>query len=309
MRRHQREPDGLSGDGVIPTLAELVALRAIAIAPGRARRVRASTAGFAPSALRGRGMEYAESREYTRGDDARHMDWRLTARTGRPHTKVFQAERERMTLIVADTAPSMYFGSRVRFKSVQAARAGALVAWSGAAEGDRIAALRGSAREAPVPPGAGTRGALHAIEALSRWYATRPAEDLGLAHALERAQRLLRPGARLVVLADASSLPGIPPHRWTALARHHDVVVVIVFDPFETDPPRLALPVSVDGRPVAFPLEVDAVRRRWLAAFAQPLHEALAELPGRGVRAMALSTADPSEACLALLAGAVARVA
>jgi len=97
-------------------------------------------------------MEYAESREYAQGDDARHIDWRLTARSGKPHTKLFQAERERLTLVVADTAPALYFGTRTRFKSVQAARAGAVAVWASVRDGDRVAALRGSLKEAPVPP-------------------------------------------------------------------------------------------------------------------------------------------------------------
>ena len=80
-------------------------------------------------------MEYAESREYVAGDDARHIDWRLTARTGRAHTKLFQAERERLSLIVADTSPALYFGTRVRFKSVQAARASAVAAWAAVRDG------------------------------------------------------------------------------------------------------------------------------------------------------------------------------
>ena len=127
-------------------------------------------------------MEYAESREYAIGDDARHIDWRLTARSGKPHTKLFQAERERLTLIVADTAPALYFGTRVRFKSVQAARAGAIAAWAAVRDGDRIAALRGSTREAPVPPAAGPRGALRALDALVRWYA----QEIGRASCRER---------------------------------------------------------------------------------------------------------------------------
>lgn len=139
-------------DGIVPTLSELVGLRALVQGRRGARLGRHGVQGQALSNLRGRGMEYAESREYAQGDDARHIDWRLTARSGRTHTKLFQAERERLTLVVADTAPSLYFGTRVRFKSVQAARAGALAAWLAARDGDRIAALRGSHREAPVPP-------------------------------------------------------------------------------------------------------------------------------------------------------------
>ncbi|MGI8561239.1 MAG: DUF58 domain-containing protein, partial [Luteimonas sp.] len=146
-------------DGITPTLAELIALRGLAHGRREPKRGRHGVGGRAPSPLRGRGMEYAESREYARGDDARHIDWRLTARSGKPHTKLFQAERERLTLVVADTAPALYFGTRLRFKSVQAARAGAVAAWAAIRDGDRVAALRGSAQEAPVPPAAGPRGA------------------------------------------------------------------------------------------------------------------------------------------------------
>ena len=103
--------------GVAPRLADLVALRALVQGRRPPHRGRHGVQGHALSNLRGRGMEYAESREYAAGDDARHIDWRLTARSGKAHTKLFQAERERLTLVVADTAPALYFGTRTRFKS------------------------------------------------------------------------------------------------------------------------------------------------------------------------------------------------
>jgi uncharacterized protein (DUF58 family) len=254
-------------------------------------------------------MEYAESREYTVGDDARHVDWRLTARTGRPHTKVFHAERERLTLVVADTAPSLYFGTRVRFKSVQAARAGAIAAWAAVGEGDRVAVLRGAPREAPVAPAGGPRGALRVIDALRRWYTQRPDDDTGLADALERAQRLLRPGARLVVLADAGSLEAIPAHRWPGLARHHEVVLILPCDPLELEPPRARLPFATASGRLDVDLEVQSVRQRWLDTFAAPLRHAVRDLPSRGVRAIALPTDEATESCLAVLRGPVAQVA
>src|SRR5262245_44307244 len=191
-----------AGDGIRPVLAELLALRGAAGRRRDARHGRHGVSGHALSQLRGRGMEYAESRDYVAGDDARHIDWRLTARTGRAHTKLFQAERERLTMIVADTAPSLYFGTRTRFKSVQAARAGAFAAWASMRDGDRIAALRGSLREPPVSPASGARDALRVLDALVRWYAQAPTDDAGLGVALDHAQRLLRPGSRLVLLAD-----------------------------------------------------------------------------------------------------------
>ena len=125
---------------------------------------------------------------------------------------------------MADTAPALYFGTRVRFKSVQAARVGALAAWLAAADGDRIAALRGTSKEAPIAPASGSRGALRVLDALVRWYAHAPTDDLGLVHALKQAQRLLRPGSRLLVLADPASLPAVPDALWPALAQHHESV-------------------------------------------------------------------------------------
>ncbi len=289
------------GNGLQPTLAELVALRGAVSGRRSAKLGRFGSSGHALSPMRGRGMEYAESREYVAGDDARHIDWRLTARTGRAHTKLFQAERERLTLIVADTAQALYFGTRVRFKSVQAARAGAVAAWAAARDGDRIAALRGSTRDAPVAPASGARGALRVLDALVRWYARPPDDDAGLGVALDHAARLLRPGSRLLVLADPSSIAAIPEQRWPALAQHHEVVVLLLTDPLEITPPVAMLPFASAGHRVELDLSTPTQRQRWRAEFALPIEAALARLPSRGVRLQTLSTDAASESWLPLL--------
>ena len=296
-------------DGIVPTLAELVALRAAAQGRRTARRGRHGSSGHALSPARGRGMEYAESREYTLGDDARHIDWRLTARSGRPHTKLFQAERERLTLVVADTAASLYFGTRVRFKSVQAARAGAIAAWAAVRDGDRLAALRGSNKEAPVPPASGPRGALRVLDALVRWYGAPPSEDAGLAFALEHAERLLRPGSRLIVLADPASIAAIDTSRWPALAAHHEIVVLLLTDPLERDPPKAMLPFVTGDHRVEVDLATPAQRQQWRGEFVVPLQAALDVLPARGVRVHSLSTDEASDAWLPLLGRAQPQVA
>jgi uncharacterized protein (DUF58 family) len=285
-------------EGIAPTLQELVGLRALAFGRREARRGRHGVSGHALSPLRGRGMEYAESREYAIGDDARHIDWRLTARSGRPHTKLFQAERERLTLIVADTAPTMYFGTRVRFKSVQAARAGAIAAWAALRDGDRVAALRGSQREAPIPPAGGPRGALRVLDALVRWYARPPEDDAGLRIALDHAARVLRPGSRLIVLADPASIASIEPHRWPAFALHHDTTVLLLVDPLERDPPRAALPFATSEHRVELDLASAAQRQRWRHEFVDPVNAAMQALPARGVRVQVLSTDASSDAWL-----------
>lgn len=296
-------------DGVVPTLSELIALRAMVQGRRSAKRGSLGVQGHALSSQRGRGMEYAESRDYAMGDDARHIDWRLTARSGRTHTKLFQAERERLSLIVADTAAGLYFGTRTRFKSVQAARAGALAAWLAVRDGDRVAALRGSHVEAPVASASGVRGALRVLDALVRWYTQEPTDDAGLLTALRHGQRLLRPGSRILVLADPASLVTVPEALWPALAQHHDVVLLLLTDPLERSPPVARLPFQLgeSGR-IELGLDTAGVRQRWKHAFDAPVDAIQARLQRQGVRVMALSTAASSETCLPLLAaGAVRR--
>ena len=296
-------------DGIAPTLAELVALRALAQRRRPARKGRHGLSGPAASNLRGRGMEYAESREYVPGDDVRHIDWRLTARSGRTHTKLFQAERERLSLIVADTAPSLYFGTRVRFKSVQAARAGAVAAWAAVRDGDRVAVLRGTCKEAPVAPATGVRGALRVLDALVRWYARPPDDDAGLEVALDNAARLLRPGSRLLVLADPRSIAAMKESCWPRLAAHHEVLVLMPTDALERDPPKSVLPFASGGHRLELDLGNATQRQRWRNEFVAPLQRALEVLPARGVRAFELPTEADSDAWLPLLGRAPVQVA
>lgn len=289
------------GEGTVPELSDLIGLRALVHKGSGGRRGSHGVQALAPSLLLGRGMEYAESRRYVPGDDARLIDWRVTARTGRTHTKLFQAERERLTLIVADTAPTLYFGTRVRFKSVQAARAGALAAWRAVRDGDRVAALRGSLREGPIPPAPGPRGALRVLDALVRWYRAPVAEDAGLALALDRARRLLRPGARLVVLADPASVAAVPETLWPGLARHVDVHVLLLTDPLERRPPVARLPFATAGGRLELGLDQAGVRQRWKQAFDGPLDEALSRLSRFGLAAAPLSCDATAEMARELL--------
>jgi len=302
-------PGIVPSPGIVPDLADLVALRGLAQRRATAKVGRVGMSGPAPSTLRGRGMEYAESREYVTGDDARHIDWRLTARSGRTHTKLFQAERERLTLLVADTSPHLYFGTRARFKSVQAARAAAVMAWAAVAEGDRVAALRGSAAEAPVPPAQGARGALRVLDALRRWYSGPPSDDTGLGLAMDRAFRMLRPGGRLLVLADAGSLDQVSQARWDALAAYHQVGLVLLTDALEQQPPRSSLPFWNGRAAVDVDLDSAGPRQQWRTRFAAPVAQALEHLPRRGIATMALATDAPVEQCLSVLGRAPVRAA
>src|ERR1700760_2884822 len=95
-------------------------------------------AGRHTSRMRGRGLDFEELRGYLPGDDIRHLDWRVSLRTGRPHVRVFTEERDRPVLVVVDQRMSMFFGSTRAFKSVVAAEVAALAVWMGFAAGDRV---------------------------------------------------------------------------------------------------------------------------------------------------------------------------
>lgn len=104
------------------------------------RFVKSTVPGNHHSPFRGQGLEFDSVREYVPGDDIRNIDWRVTARTGSPHLKLFKEERERHMIICVDMNAEMRFGTRKTFKSVQAAHATALLGWQGLAQHDSVSA-------------------------------------------------------------------------------------------------------------------------------------------------------------------------
>ena len=137
--RIQQTHQAQASPRVQPDLRDLMSLaRAAMHLPGWHDRAKRQTQGAYLSALRGRGMEYDESRPYQAGDDIRTLDWLVTARTGKPHTKLFREERERPVIVAVDYRPAMFFATQGSFKSVQAARCAALLAWRAAQQGDRL---------------------------------------------------------------------------------------------------------------------------------------------------------------------------
>jgi len=104
------------------------------------RKVSTTAPGNHHSPFRGQGLDFDAVRAYVPGDDIRNIDWRVTARTGSPHLKLFKEEKERHTLICVDRNAAMSFGTRNTFKSVQAARCASLLGWRALAHQDRISA-------------------------------------------------------------------------------------------------------------------------------------------------------------------------
>ena len=200
-------------------------------------------------------MEYSESRIYLPGDDIRSIDWRVTARTGRPHTKLFHEERDRPVLFVVDLGEHMRFGTRRAFKSVVAAEAASLLAWAAAEGGDRVGGLvvsGGHAAESRVR--SGKPGALALIRALAGTESEvgTPAVGTGFDDALARAYRVVRPGSLVIAISDFSRLRDSTDRHLARLREHSDLLCVWVYDRLEAVPPPPARYPIGDGRRTAF---------------------------------------------------------
>lgn len=105
------------------------------------RRTSGLKMGLHHSASKGRGMEFAEVRPYLPGDDVRSIDWRITARTGKPHTKLFREERDRAVYVLLDLDPAMYFGSRSQLKARLATQVAASASWNAFNNGDKVGGM------------------------------------------------------------------------------------------------------------------------------------------------------------------------
>jgi uncharacterized protein (DUF58 family) len=201
-------------------------------------------AGGHRSHFRGRGMDFDQVRLYQPGDDVRSIDWRVTARTQVPHTKVFIEERERPILIITDLRSSMFFGSQ-RLKSVVACEVSAALAWAGLGINDRVGGvIFGAQDQLDIKPKRSHHTALQFIRGLQNFSETllNPQSDkLDLATLLEESRRLALPGSTVFIVSDFSDLnSACEPHLFS-LAKHCTINFCQVFDHLERQLPEPAL--------------------------------------------------------------------
>jgi uncharacterized protein (DUF58 family) len=230
---------------VSPDLAGLIALRSessgFSLRPGQ---VRAALNGGYLSRIRGRGMEFAEVRGYQPGDDVRSIDWRVTARQGKPHTKLFQEERERPVLLAVDYRRPMFFATRGCFKAVQASKLAALLAWHALQQGDRVGAfLFSEERQCELRPQLGKAGVLNLLRQMvadPAWqrpqhHPFEPQQRLALT--LMRLRRVARPGSLIVLLSDFAQWDDQVEKQLSLLRRHNDLGLIFCYDPLEKELP------------------------------------------------------------------------
>lgn len=268
--------------GVYADLGDLVRLRfrtsGISLLPRQ--QSNSVLSGRHASRLRGRGLNFEEIRRYLPGDDIRQMDWKVTARTKRPHVRVYTEERGRDVLLVVDQRLGMFFGSRTNFKSVTAAEVAALSAWRVIASKDRVAAIVFGDADLSVVQGGGSQG--HAMRilgaiiernhalAIDRGIVPGPAM---LNAALARAERLVKHDALVVVISDGQGSDEETNGILSRIAAHNDVAVALIHDPLEMALPDAGPRVFASGD---LQLEVDTSAAALRRGFQEDFQERLA---------------------------------
>lgn len=233
--------------GVRVNLAELIEMR------HRVREVqlfstpaqRSPLIGLHHSKLRGRGVDFDQVRVYQAGDDVRTIDWRVTARTQEPHTKLFHEERERPIYLLVEQSQRLFFGSGLMFKSVLAAQAASLIGWAALGHNDRIGGLVFGEEQHEIKPRRSKQSLLQLLNRLARAnqalsgdsQASR--DSFGLA--LRRAREVLRPGSLAVIICDERTLGDSSEQQLILLARHTDLLLLPISDPLDHALPAAGL--------------------------------------------------------------------
>ena len=220
------------------------------------------------SRSKGRGMEFDEVRHYQTGDDIRAIDWRVTARTGKTHTKLFREELERPVLIATDLSASMHFGSQLLFKSVQAAHLASLVAWHAKNRGDRLGGIVFNQHEhLELKPRSRKEGVLHYLHALTSVHLSQHKSQYDKIkltdkpHAVNesyfkdncaRIRQVAKPGSLVYLITDAQQLKKThctnqqdALRHLTQISQHCELVVCLIDDPLEQELPTSSIKLNV----------------------------------------------------------------
>ncbi len=213
----------------------------------RRNRALSLLSGPNKSNFRGRGIDFEEVRSYQPGDDIRTIDWRVTARTGSPHTKIFREERERPVLIVTDLGNSMFFGSQRCLKSVLACHTSALLGWAALGQGDRVGGLVfNNVGHREVRPKRSRTSVLSLLNILVESCKALPiypaGQPVNFADMLSEVRRISRPGTSIYLISDfKEATSDAAMDNLYQLSRHTELTALHCSDPLEQQLPASGL--------------------------------------------------------------------
>ncbi len=269
------DPTANSDNPAVASLAQMIRLRygARELTGFPKIQARQMLAGGHKSRFRGRGMDFDQVRIYQPGDDVRSIDWRVTARTQVPHTKIFSEERERPILVISDLRGPMFFGSQ-RLKSVVACEISAALAWAGLAANDRAGGLVfGSQQQVDIKSRRSHHAVLQFIHALHEYSSQllEPQPDrYSLGDILEESRRFILPGSTVFIVSDFHDLDSSCERHLFELARHGNLNFCHVYDNIETELPPPSLYAVTDGQQrIMLDSSNKQLRQQFVDAFSQ----------------------------------------
>jgi len=237
-------------------------------------------AGRHASKLRGRGLDFEEVRHYVAGDDIRNIDWRVTARTGETHSKVFNEEKERPTFIVLDQSSSMFFGSQRFVKSVSAAHAAAIGAFYTIKRGDRVGGIifneDGFDFIAPKRSKAVVQHLLQCVVNRNEKLPLRKVVKSNTAllnSMLQRTQASITHDYVVTVISDFSTIDDETRQYLRNMSHHNDVILIHIYDALEQALPDGKLVLSDGKHQIAWQNSKRKWGEKFRKSFAEIQHE------------------------------------
>lgn len=300
----------LGADGVQLDLPQLLKYQhhtyVLDLAPQQV--IQSKLAGSYLARSKGRGMEFDEVRHYQLGDDVRTIDWRVTARTGKVHTKLFREEKERPVFVLTDLSPSMHFGSVLLTKAVQAAHLAALVGWHARERGDKFGGILSNGRHIrelkPASRSVSVLRYLQQLIELNNAAVTPETQTISFADAVGQLRRLVRPGSLVYIISDFSALDANVLRHLQSMRLHNEIRLCQIFDPLEQQLPGfVAGQLALQSTAAVLQLDVSpaAVKQRYQAQQQQLQAEQSQYWRSLGLRHLQMSNAAPLRSQLSAL--------
>lgn len=265
----------------------------------RKQKVRSILSGKYASKLRGRGMDFEEVRQYVPGDDIRNIDWKVTARTQKTHSKVFTEEKEKPVLIVVDQSKSMFFGSVKKTKSVVAAELAAMIAFKIQKEGDRVGGLIFTDQGADaILPKRNKKNTLKLLERMVHHNHKLKQSTVGnrseaLRQAISKLRNIVTHDFLIVVISDFVYYSDEVVKNLSRLAQHNDVLLAKVFDPIEREIPREKMIVGDGIHQIMVDGQRTKVSEKFTAGFDQDLTDFETKMKKFRIPLIRMNTIDP----------------
>ena len=265
----------------------------------RKQKVRSILGGKHASKLRGRGLDFEEVRNYVAGDDIRNIDWKVTARTQKTHTRVYSEEKEKPALIVVDQSKSMFFGSQKRTKSVVAAELAALAAFRVLKEGDRVGGVVFADHGIDIVfPKRDRKNILRFLEKIvERNHELEKSSKLKFEEALKetvsKIRNMVSHDFLIIVISDFHRYSPEVIKFISRLAQHNDVILAKVFDPMERDIPAAKVIAGDGGKQIVMDGESKRLREKFQEGFDQDYADFETQMKKHRIPLMMIDTIAP----------------